>query len=83
MRPMNAASSDTGKRIAAWRKAKGLSYADLADAVGVTVAAVYQWEGSGGHKTRPALVTLEKIVDAFGLTMEQFYGPIPKAKRAS
>lgn len=56
---------------------------ELAEAVGVTVAAVYQWEGTGEHKVQPSLKTLEKIVDAFGITMERFYGRLPKIREAS
>lgn len=74
---------DLGERIAAWRKWKGWTVQQLAEAVGVSAAAAYQWEGSGKSKTHPAQPTLEKIVDAFGLTMERFYGRIPKARAAS
>lgn len=63
---------------------------DLAAAVGVTVAAVYRWEGEGQKGERaaaetvnPSLDKLEKVVGALGLTMERFYGRIPKVKAAS
>ncbi len=69
-----------GSRIAAWRKAKGYSQGGLADAVGVTRAAVSQWEDS---QTSPSQPHLETVVKEFGLTMERFYGPIPKAKKAA
>ena len=68
---------DLGSRIAAWRKSRGLSQAQLADAVGVSVAAVYQWEGTGESKTKPSADNLEKIAAAFGLSMEKFYGDPP------
>lgn len=70
---------DLGDRIAAWRLAKGLSQRKLAKAVGVVVSAVYQWEGTGEQKTSPTQKNLEAIVKAFGITMERFYGRIPKA----
>lgn len=73
---------DLAKRIAAWRKLRGLSHEELADAVGVTVAAVYQWEGSGKTKTAPSHENLAKIAKAFGLTMSKFWGPITE-RRAS
>ena len=74
---------DLGHRISAWRKAVGLSPAELAKRIGVTAAAVYQWEGSGDAKTKPSLENLEKLVKALGLTMERFYGPPPKTAKAS
>lgn len=74
---------DLSERIAAWRKAKGMSQRDLAKAVGVSVAAVYQWEGTGESKTSPSQVHLELVVEALGLTMERFYGRTPKARAAS
>lgn len=74
---------ELGERIAAWRKWKGWTVPRLAEAVGVTAAAAYQWEGTGKAKTSPAQPTLEKIVAALGLTMERFYGRLPKAKAAS
>lgn len=76
---------EIGARIAAWRAAKGMTRQAFAKAVGVTVAAVYQWEGEGksaNHHTTPTLESLDKIVDALGLTIVQFYGRIPTAKKA-
>jgi len=74
---------DTGERIEAWCEAKGVTFEDVANAAGVTVAAVYQWVGTGKSKTKPALRHLESVVKFLKLTMEEFYGPIPKSKRAS
>lgn len=74
---------ELGERIAAWRKSKGMSHAQLAKAVGVTVAAVYQWEGSGESKTTPSVTNLEAIVDAFGLTMERFFGKPPRVEKVA
>lgn len=71
---------DLGERIASWRLAKGMSRESLASAVGVSVAAVYQWEGTGESKTLPSTANLEKIAAAFGLTLERFFGRIPKAR---
>jgi transcriptional regulator with XRE-family HTH domain len=72
---------DVGARIAAWREAKGLSPQELAKRVGVSGPAVYQWEGSGETKTTPTTENLMKVADALGITMEQFWGPLPTAKR--
>lgn len=74
---------DVGARIKAWREAKGWSQQELAEAVGVTHAAVYQWEDTGENKTTPSLSKLEKVADVLGLSMEKFYGRVPKAKAAS
>lgn len=71
-----------GQRIATWRKAKGLSPQDLAKAVGVTPAAVYQWEYPKGG-TVPRTKTLTAIIDALGITMAEFYGPTPKTKKGA
>jgi transcriptional regulator with XRE-family HTH domain len=69
-----------GSRIAAWRKARGFSQGRLADAVEVTRAAVSQWED---NQTSPSQAHLAAVVKKFGLTMEQFYGPLPKRERAA
>ncbi len=69
---------DLGERIALWRKSKGLSQKQLAKAVGVTRAAVFQWESCGENRTSPQQVHLEALVAALGLTMERFYGRAPK-----
>lgn len=69
---------DLGIRIASWRKAKGLTRLDLAKAVGVSAAAVYQWEGTGESKTSPSQAHLELVVETLGLSMERFYGRLPK-----
>lgn len=73
---------DLGTRIAAWRRAKGYSQTQLAEKIGVTVAAVSYWEG-GEKQTSPTHEHLEAVVAALGITMERFYGRIPAAKKAS
>lgn len=67
-----------GERIQTWREAKGMTEKDLADRVGVTAPAVYQWERHGKH---PGIKNLERAVSAFGITMERFYGRLPKKDR--
>jgi transcriptional regulator with XRE-family HTH domain len=71
---------DLGARIKGWRDAKGWTRQDLAAKVSVSVAAVYQWEGTGKTKTVPRPKMLETIAAAFGVTIPAFYGPIPPAK---
>ena len=72
-----------GERIAAWRRARGLTQRALAEAIGVTPAAVYQWEGTGDSRTSPSQSNLEAVVEALGLTIERFYGRLPKEAKAS
>lgn len=60
-----------------------MTHRDLADAVGVTPAAVYQWEGSGESKTTPSQEHLLAVARAFRVSMAEFWGPVPKAKKAS
>lgn len=67
-----------GQRIRAWRESRGLSERQLAEAIGVTPPAVYQWER---HGKSPTIANLQEIADAIGVSMERFYGPIPKPKR--
>ncbi len=67
-------------RIKGWRESKEMTRQELADEVGVTVAAVYQWEGTGESQTCPSVHHLEKIVAAFKITMADFFGRIPKSK---
>ncbi len=74
---------DLASRIASWRKLKGLSQRELAEAVGVSAAAVYQWEGTGESQTSPSQANLEALVEALGLTMARFYGKLPKEVKAS
>lgn len=74
---------DTPARIKAWREVKEMTRQELADEVGVTVAAVYQWEGSGGHITSPSVAHLEKIVSALKITMGEFYGRVPRTRKAA
>jgi transcriptional regulator with XRE-family HTH domain len=74
---------DLAARIAAWRKARNLTQAGLAKMVGVTRAAVSQWEGAGEKQTEPSQESLRAVVDALGLTMERFYGRVPTTKKAA
>ena len=62
-----AAKSGLSKRIQAARKAKDMSAADLARAIGVTRMAVSAWE-SGKVAPRPSI--LVKVANALGLSTE-------------
>lgn len=65
------------ERIKAWREHRDLSVADMARGVGVAWESAYEWE----RESTPKNENLEALVDFFGLTMEQFYGPLPKLQR--
>ena len=73
---------DLGTRINTWRRHRGLTQTALAEAVGVTVAAVSLWESAGKNKTVPTQGNLSAIVEALGITMSQFYGTLPRVKAA-
>lgn len=65
---------DLPLRIASWRKAKTLTQAQLAAAVGVSKSSVSLWESGS---TSPSQAHLTATVGALGLTMAEFYGPLP------
>ena len=60
-----------GGLIAYWRDKRGLTQEQLAEMVGVTRAAVAQWESGGNGITESKL---RKLVAEMNLTMTQFYG---------
>lgn len=70
---------ELGIRLAAWRKSKGLSQGYVAKALGITRAAVSQWEDG---TTQPTQDNLARVVELFEISMERFYGRLPKAKAA-
>jgi transcriptional regulator with XRE-family HTH domain len=71
---------DLSIRIAAWRKAKGLSQAALAIAAGVTVSSVSHWETGDWA---PSQAHLAAIIDRMGLSMARFYGRVPRSRAAA
>jgi transcriptional regulator with XRE-family HTH domain len=73
---------ELGARIEGWLKALGRTRRELANACGVTTSAVCLWIGKGEKHVSPSHANLQKIVEFFGLTMEQFYGPVPEPKAA-
>jgi len=76
-------SMDLKTRLRSWRCARGLTVPQLAEKVGVTRAAVYQWEGTGKSAVSPTYDHLLKVVDVFGITIQRFFGPLPgEAKRS-
>jgi transcriptional regulator with XRE-family HTH domain len=65
------------KRIEAWRKWAGLSRADLADMIGVSVQTIRNWE-QGTHP--PTLKHLEQVAAAVEIPFEQFWIPVPSRR---
>jgi transcriptional regulator with XRE-family HTH domain len=66
--------TDLGHRIRCWREAAGLNQSDLARLVEAHASAVSHWE-SGRHA--PTAEMIGRIADACGISMAQFYGPLP------
>lgn len=63
-----------GDRIRLLRKAKGMTLQDLAQAVGVTKAAVWQWER--GATANIKLVTFLRLVEVLGTSPDYLvHGP--------
>jgi transcriptional regulator with XRE-family HTH domain len=62
-------------RIREWRKTRGLSRQAIADALGVSAVAVGHWERGANA---PNQDHLHAIVALFGLTLAEFYGPLPE-----
>ena len=68
-----------GVRIKSWRKARGLTQQDLAQVCNITCGAVSLWESG---LAAPSQRHLGEIVGLFGISMERFYGRVPKKKAA-
>ena len=66
-----------GVRLTAWREYAGYTQSKLASILGLTRSAVWQWEEG---RTNPGSKHVAAAVDAFGISMERFYGPLPRAK---
>jgi putative transcriptional regulator len=54
------------------RKARGLTQKELGAAINVTGQAVYLWESGKGM---PAIPTLRRLAEFFGVPMEQIWFP--------
>lgn len=68
------------ERIRRWRESRGISKAQIARDVGVSAAAVSQWEDG---TTTPTVASLDRLVEALGVSLSVFYGPAPKARKAA
>lgn len=76
-------TASMAERIEAWMAVRQMTRAELASAVGVTLAAVWYWlHVDPVKRTQPTGARLQKIADAFEVSLERFFGPLP-ARRAS
>jgi transcriptional regulator with XRE-family HTH domain len=69
-----------GRRLAAFRAAKGLTQYELADALGITRNLVVYYERAAKN---PSLETVKKIADFFGVTVGEMLNdtaPVAAAK---
>jgi transcriptional regulator with XRE-family HTH domain len=67
------------KRITRWRESRdGLTKSELARRVGVSSAAVAQWESGN---TAPTHEHIEAIVKEVGISLADFWGAVPPARR--
>jgi transcriptional regulator with XRE-family HTH domain len=64
-----------GQRIAELRQDKGVSLQDVADAVGVSKAHIWQLErGEKGRAQNPAMGLVERLADYFGVSVAFLVG---------
>lgn len=68
------------QRINELRKKQGLSQAALADAIGVNVNSIYNWNRT---EAMPSLKNLENICQTFNITIEQFFSGMGSEKGKS
>jgi transcriptional regulator with XRE-family HTH domain len=67
---------ELSERITRWRESRGLSQATVAGKLDLSPSAVAQWELGD---TTPSQKNLEMFVKVIGVSMERFYGRIPKS----
>jgi transcriptional regulator with XRE-family HTH domain len=70
---------ELSERIKRWREDCEFTQAALAKRIGVSPSAVAQWEIADG--TEPTHQNVEKIADALGISVSQFWAKVPAAKR--
>lgn len=68
------------ERLTRWREHKDMTKSALAAAAETTPQAIGRYEAGDSE---PSLEMLERLVDALGMTMAEFYGAVPKARKAS
>jgi transcriptional regulator with XRE-family HTH domain len=74
----HSSRAEAGARIKAWLEHLGMTMTALAEKLDISVSAVSLWISGG---TEPTLDNLRGVVHAFGITMERFWGELPKRNR--
>jgi len=69
-----------GARLASLRQAKGQSLQDVADAVAVSKAHI--WELEKGRTKNPSMQLVERLADHFGVSVASLVGEDPRADDA-
>lgn len=72
---------DFSQRLNDWLAFRGMKQVDLASRVGVSTSAVAQW--CTGETKAPTQANQNKICKALGISMAEFWGPIPAIPPAS
>ena len=78
-RPATKPAPAFGKRMAAFRIAKGLSQQQLADALGLTRSRVNYYERAA---TNPSMEIVEKVAAFFGVTVGELFNDSPRARQS-
>lgn len=68
-------NENLGVRILAWRTKAGLTQRELGELVGVSDAAVCQWESGD---VAPQADRLSRIASACGVGLSRFFGKLPR-----
>ena len=75
---MTSEAENVGDRLQKARQAAGLSQPQLAEAAGVPVGTLRNWEQ--GRRV-PLLDTAKRVADALGCTLDELAGPAPKKRK--
>ena len=76
-RPPTKPAPVFGKRMAAFRIARGLSQTQLGDALGMNRGLVAYYERAARN---PSLELVQKIADYFGITVAELLNDLPKGR---
>jgi transcriptional regulator with XRE-family HTH domain len=64
---------DVGRRVRYFRQRAGLTQVELAQRLSIAQSAISSWE----RGDNPTFRNLEACADACGVTLHEFFGPIP------
>jgi transcriptional regulator with XRE-family HTH domain len=66
-----------GERLQRLRQEKGLSQSQLADAAGIPIGSLRNWERG---RREPLLGTAARLADALGVSLDELAGRVPKPR---